>query len=165
MFFVRSQLTAIIYLIPNEDGAITMTATEMANDLNDLLKGEISACETYRQALDKATDSNVRKVLESNHECHTARVGKLKEEVTKAGGTPAEGSGVWGAFAKMMEGGSAVFGDKASVGTLEEGEDKGVADYKSFVEKHGAAAGCIADLQVKQDGTHAKCRDLKASLA
>ena len=77
-----------------------MATTEMANDLNDLLKGEISACETYRQALDKAEASDVRKMLESNHECHSGRVAKLKEEVSKAGGTPAEGSGVWGRFCK-----------------------------------------------------------------
>lgn len=142
-----------------------MATEEIQNDLNDLLKGEISACETYRQALEKVEASDVRKVLETNHQCHSGCVEILKAEVAKAGGTPTEGSGVWGAFAKLMEGGATVFGDKASVSTLEEGEDKGVADYKKFAEKHGASVPAIAELQKKQDGTHAKCRDLKHSMA
>jgi uncharacterized protein (TIGR02284 family) len=142
-----------------------MPTEEVANDLNGLLKGEISACETYRQALDKVEGAEVRKILETNHQCHSSRVESLKAEVSKAGGEAAEGSGVWGAVAKLMEGGSTVFGDKASISTLEEGEDKGLADYKKFVEKHGTSIAGIAELQKKQEGSHARCRDLKHSMA
>jgi uncharacterized protein (TIGR02284 family) len=140
-------------------------AADLANYLNDLLKGEISACETYRQALEKVEDPKVRPILEINHQCHSARVGKLKTEVTNTGGTPAQDSGVWGAFAKLMEGGAKIFGDKASISTLEEGEDKGLADYKQFVDKHGTASPAVAELHSKQEASHARCRDLKHSMA
>ena len=99
------------------------TSNECVDKLNGLLKGEISACETYRQALEKTTDSKIKGVLEANHTCHSGRVSTLQSKISEAGGQPTTDSGAWGAFAKMMEGGAKVFGDKASIAVLEEGED------------------------------------------
>ena len=39
-------------------------------------------------------------------------------------------SGPWGAFAKVVEGGAAAFGEKAAIYALEEGEDHGRNNYK-----------------------------------
>ena len=142
-----------------------MPETELVDDLNMLLKGEISATETYRHALEKVEHPEAKKMMAANHQCHTARVGTLHEAVKAAGGTPAEGSGLWGAFAKAVEGTATVMGDKASVAALEEGEDKGLADYKKVAEKHGASSSCVNELKSKQESSHAKCRDLKHAMA
>ena len=141
-----------------------VTTTELANDLNDLLKGEISACETYKQALEKITTPSIREVLQKNHECHAGRVEVLKKEVMKSGGEPSQGSGIWGSFAKLMEGGATMLGDKSAVSVLEEGEDKGLADYKKYTEKYGTSASVLIDLKSKQESSHLRCRDLKHSL-
>ncbi|HEY9732199.1 MAG TPA: PA2169 family four-helix-bundle protein [Drouetiella sp.] len=133
--------------------------------LNGLLKGEISAVETYRQALEKITDPAIVKELECAKTCHSGRVAELTSKVQNAGGKPAESSGAWGAFAKMMEGGAKIAGDKAAIAVLEEGEDKGLADYKDLLEDSDPTVQMTAQaLLPKQEGTHQKMRELKQCL-
>jgi len=141
------------------------TSTECAEKLNGLLKGERSACETYRQAMEKTEDAKIKSVLESNYACHNSRVQILKEKISSAGSQPAESSGAWGAFAKLMEGGAKIFGDKASIAMLEEGEDKGLADYKNLAsDSSPEVQTAVRELMPKQEGTHAKVRDLKQAM-
>src|SRR5690349_21868968 len=106
------------------------TTTETVNHLNSLLRGEISAVETYRQALSKLDRVAFRNTLEDCARSHETRVQLLRSEVLRRGGEPAEGSGAWGSFAKLVEGAATAFGDKAAVAALEEGEDHGRNDYK-----------------------------------
>jgi len=103
---------------------------ETVNQLNSFLRGEISAVETYRQALESVKDLPQRSTLEACAASHRSRVSILQEEVARRGGVPAEGSGAWGAFAKAVEGTASAFGAKAAIAALEEGEDHGRDDYK-----------------------------------
>ncbi|HEU0033885.1 MAG TPA: DUF2383 domain-containing protein [Kofleriaceae bacterium] len=99
--------------------------------LNSFLRGELSAVETYRMALDKLdANSLARTELQSCLASHQNRVAMLRDAVIACGGTPADSSGPWGVWAKTVEGGARLFGDKAAVAALEEGEDHGLADYK-----------------------------------
>jgi uncharacterized protein (TIGR02284 family) len=140
--------------------------TQTADKLNGLLKGEISAVETYRQALEKVTDPSIASELECCQKCHSGRVSDITQKVQELGSEPVGGSGPWGAFAKMMEGGAKMFGDKACISLLEEGEDKGLADYKKLLEDSDPAVQMAAQQLIsKQEGTHAKMRDLKHRLA
>lgn len=121
-------------------GTRPVTATTMTNSnctqacdldqLNSFLRGEISAVETYEQAIDKTDDGTALGVLRDNQHSHADRVSLLRSEVAAHGGEPADGSGVWGAFAKAIEGTSSLFGDSAAIAALEEGEDHGLADYR-----------------------------------
>ncbi len=54
--------------------------------------------------------------------------------VSDLGGQPAGGSGTWGAFAKLVEGGAALFGRASALAALSEGEDRGLTRYRSFGE-------------------------------
>jgi uncharacterized protein (TIGR02284 family) len=138
------------------------SATACADKLNSLLQGELSAVETYRQALEKVQDAKVKSTLKECHMCHSGRVDTLVEKIVEIGGKPAENSGAWGAFAKMMEGGATAFGDKAAIAVLEEGEDKGLSDYKKLLEDSSTDVKSIASsLLPKQEGTHEKMRELK----
>jgi hypothetical protein len=106
----------------------------MANQvdcLNNLLKGELSAVQTYKMALDKAAKTpEVVSALQDCKACHAKRVTKLSEMISAAGGIPANESGAWGAFAKTVEAGATVLGEKPAVGSLQEGEDHGIELYK-----------------------------------
>ncbi|HEY9776571.1 MAG TPA: DUF2383 domain-containing protein [Planktothrix sp.] len=102
-----------------------------ADNLNNLLKGELSAVQTYCMALDKAKTPNVVEVLSENKCCHEKRVEKLSQLVLNAGGEPVTESGAWGAFAKTVEAGSAVLGESPAIGSLQEGEDHGIELYKA----------------------------------
>ncbi len=85
--------------------------------------------------------------------------------ISQKGGQPAETSGVWGTFAKMMEGGAKVFGDAASIACLEEGEDKGMKDYQNLASDENAEVrSAVTKMMPKQEGTHRKMADLKHSL-
>lgn len=111
-----------------------MATKSSVDQLNSFLRGEMSAVETYQQAIDKLEPSSTsRDQLLVNLKSHQDRVMMLRDAITELGGTPAEGSGPWGAFAKVVEGGAKAFGDKAAVAALEEGEDHGLAVSTSSI--------------------------------
>jgi hypothetical protein len=104
-------------------------------ELNSLLRGEMSAVETYKMALEKLDfNSPHRTELEQNKQSHEQRVELLRSAIVAAGGEPSESSGPWGVFAKAVEGTARAFGDKAAIAALEEGEDHGLKDYKAECE-------------------------------
>jgi len=97
--------------------------------LNALLRGELSAVETYRQCLDRITDTVVRLQLEPLHASHRDRADKLAQRILNLGGKPSETSGPWGTFAKLVEGSAQLFGERPALAALEEGEDHGCDQY------------------------------------
>jgi uncharacterized protein (TIGR02284 family) len=103
--------------------------------LNSFLRGELSAVETYRQAMEKVTDPSLRPQLEANSRSHEERAAKLRNRISQLGGKPADGSGPWGGFAKLVEGGAKAFGVKAALSALEEGEDHGLRLYRNDLDK------------------------------
>lgn len=117
------------------------SATEMANEtqtdiekLNSFLRGELSAVETYEQAMAKIDDQTLRQQLQDLKHSHEMRAQKLSSRVRELGGEPDSSSGVWGAFAKLVQGGAKLFGKSATISTLEEGEDHGKRDYMENLE-------------------------------
>ena len=111
-----------------------MTKTSHQPDidqLNSFLRGELSAVETYGQALEKVEHKTAEAVLRENRSNHASRVDFLRGEIRRLGGEPATSSGAWGAFAKAIEGGAKILGESAAVAALEEGEDHGLKDYQS----------------------------------
>ena len=134
--------------------------------LNGFLRGEISAVETYRQALDKLQTSPSRVELEQCRRSHEQRVERLRQEVVRLGGKPEESSGAWGAFAKLVEGSAKVLGEKAAISALEQGEDHGLKLYRDELEKLDATARAVIESEVlpAQERTHQSLSTLKHSL-
>ena len=112
------------------------TPNEPVGQLNSLLRGEISAQETYVQAIDKlATEGDTDvEVLRDIAREHTGAVQRLRDAVRRTGGTPDESSGVWGAFARSVEGTAKTLGDKAAIKALKEGEEHGLKDYEEALD-------------------------------
>jgi hypothetical protein len=141
-----------------------MAQKSSIDQLNHYLRGEISAVETYRMALDKLEASSPARIeVESCLRSHQDRVALLREAVITAGGTPVESSGPWGVFAKVVEGGAKILGEKATIAALEEGEDHGVKDYKSDLDDLDMAARSLvtARLAPEQQRTHDRMSALK----
>jgi uncharacterized protein (TIGR02284 family) len=134
--------------------------------LNSFLRGEISAVETYRQAIGHVSDDRIRGQLETCLHDHEHRVEALRERIEKLGGQPAEGSGPWGTFAKLVQAGADVLGEKAAIQALEEGEDHGLADYQRDLDKtHGEARRLVRmELLPAQKRTHERLSRLKKTL-
>lgn len=135
--------------------------------LNSFLRGEISAVETYRQALEALESSAYRPQLSRCKQSHEQRVAILTQQIRGLGGEPAKSSGAWGAFAKLVEGSAAALGEKAAIAALEEGEDHGNADYGRDLDKLDPAVRTIVAQQIVplQRATHADMSALKKQLS
>ncbi len=143
------------------------TNEQTIEQLNSFLRGELSAAETYRQALEKLTASPNRGTLEQCQRSHADRASLLAQEVQRRGGAPAEGSGPWGGLSKVLTKGAAMIGEKAAIAVLEEGEDHGRDDYKRDLADLDPLAQKLVEEKIlpEQLRTHDAMSALKKSLA
>jgi hypothetical protein len=107
-------------------------APESVDQLNELLRGEISAVETYQQALGKVGDDPQGQTIKSFLKDNQTNVEELTADIERLGGSPAKSSGAWGAWAKTVEGTSKLFGDAAALKALKEGEQHGLKEHKEM---------------------------------
>ena len=107
------------------------------DQLNSLLRGEISAAETYRMAIDKVADSDNATnagLLREIQEEHGRAAQGIRDRIRELGGEPSDSSGAWGAWAKTVQGTMNLFGDAAALKSLKEGEEHGLKDYQEAVD-------------------------------
>src|SRR3954452_15288496 len=127
-----------------------MTMTNDLDDLNKCLRGELSAIETYTQALDKARDDdrfgNEVQQLSRILEDHRNAASRLRSVIQQMGGTPSEDSGAWGTWSKAVMGTAKLFGDTVALKALKEGEESGLKDYESVRGGGNAAAALPSDI-------------------
>ncbi|HVW26156.1 MAG TPA: DUF2383 domain-containing protein [Polyangiaceae bacterium] len=135
--------------------------------LNSFLRGELAAVETYRLALKKLDHSPHRSMLEHCERSHAERARVLMDEIRRYGGEPSQGSGPWGAFAKLVETGAVTFGEKAAILALEEGEDHGRDDYRRDLPElvPSARQRIENDVIPEQNRTHFAISRLKKQLS
>jgi hypothetical protein len=99
-----------------------------------LLRGEMSAVETYNQAIEKfegdATCSKLRTILAD----HELSVTSLRQHLLQMGATPDDSSGNWGIFAQAVEGSAKLLGESPALSALEQGEEIGSNDYRDALE-------------------------------
>ena len=118
-------------------------------------------------ALEKITESSIRAELEELLRSHQERVNLLRTRIQQLGGRPSEGSGLWGGFTKLVQGGAKVFGARAALAALEEGEDYGLKMYRERQEldKLDPESRRLVETQLlpAQERTHATMSRLKNS--
>jgi uncharacterized protein (TIGR02284 family) len=125
------------------NGRNHMPTTTDTSTLNSLLRGEMSAIETYRQALEKLDESRMgASELESLKKDHRDAADALWHHVEKHGGKPSEDSGAWGAFAKAVQGVAKMFGDASALKALKEGEEHGLKEYQDALQDADLPADC-----------------------
>jgi len=110
---------------------------EAVRQLNSLLRGEISAAETYRMAIEKIADGDASgnvQVLRQMQEEHGRAAQELRERIRSLGGEPSDSSGAWGAWAQTVQGTMNLFGDAAALKSLKEGEEHGLKDYQEALD-------------------------------
>lgn len=113
----------------------TPDTNEIINHLNVLYRGELSAEEGYRIALKEARFVEpVAAQLEAQERSHRDRSTLIRERIEGLGGKPAESSGAWGAFAKLIEKGAAALGPSAALVALSEGEAHGLRSYDEHLK-------------------------------
>lgn len=129
--------------------------------LNSFLRGEISAVETYSQAISHLGGDSSG-TLRENLDCHSRRVAFLRDKIVESGGLPDETSGAWGSFAKLIERGAAIVGKQPVYNALEEGEDHGLKMYQEQSNDDEVISDIIdTHLLPAQERTHERMRRLK----
>lgn len=109
---------------------------------NKLLRGERSAVETYKMAIDRFGDDQRLAELRDICEEHRRSVSDLESSIRGMGGIPGDDSGAWGAFAKAVQGSANLFGKESAVESLQHGEEKGREDYEDALEGDDLLPGC-----------------------
>ena len=97
---------------------------------NSLLRGQISAVETYDKVISKFSKEPSVAELKGIYYQHQRMCSLLKNHIRTLGGEPEEDSGAWGVFAKSVQAAANLFGEKSAICTLTEGERMGRADYQ-----------------------------------
>lgn len=126
-----------------------MNTEKCAEICNDLLRGEISAMETYEQALEAVSGQNESLALLSIRKEHQDSADSLRERIIRMGAEPNEDSGAWGEFAKAAEGGASFLGETAALAVLQVGEKHGEQKY-ARAAKHEAMAPECRELITKE---------------
>jgi bacterioferritin (cytochrome b1) len=109
---------------------------------NSLLRGELSAIETYSQAIEKYSDSPMAKSLSDIRKDHVNSANLLADNVTGMGGEPETDSGAWGVFAKTVQGTANVFGKNTAIESLLKGEESGRSDYEDALKNEAVMPDC-----------------------
>jgi len=137
---------------PGDDFAMPVGSDETVTQLNSFLRGEISAAETYKMAIDRAGDSadNAANVglLRGVQEEHGRAAQALRDRIRELGGEASDSSGAWGAWAKFVEGTANLFGDAASLKALKEGEEHGLKDYEEGIDDIDATSAELVQNQL-----------------
>lgn len=106
--------------------------------MDKLLKNEVSATETYQQAMDKFREDTAlgaSEYLMPIYEDHKEAVSTLQAKITDLGGVPSVDSGAWGTWAEMIQGGANILGKQMALKALQRGEKSGAEDYQEALQE------------------------------
>ena len=132
--------------------------------LNWLLRSEITAADSYLQAIPRVDGSpavNVEALRKIARE-HGQAVQQLRAEIERVGGQPAETSGGWLTITKnvQVQGGAQVFVEAATLADLKEGEARGLSDYRAALRRvNGSTAALIRESLIPAQVEHIDAQD------
>jgi hypothetical protein len=131
--------------------------------LEECLRVELSAVETCELALKSTNHVGLQHMFQDILESHARRTELLTEKIRRLGADPPRSSGIWGAFAKAVQAGADLLGERTAIAALEGGEERGLKLYtkglsdcdpmtRTFVE-----AECLPE----QRHSYKLCRTMK----
>lgn len=108
-----------------------MNATDECIEVcQKLLRGELSAVETYTHAIGKCDSDIEKSALEVIRFEHENSANRLRDHLREMGAEPTNDSGLWGSFANLMEAAANVLGSSPALAVLEQGEEHGIDEYE-----------------------------------
>ncbi len=122
---------------------MSTTHTDHCIDVcNKLYRGEISAIETYTQAIDKFKGEAEHSTLADIRREHIFSADRLRHSIRDMGGEPTTDSGAWGMWAKAVEGAAKLMGDTPALKALLEGEEHGRNEYEEALGDDEVLSNC-----------------------
>lgn len=114
----------------------TMNTTEFKNEsINEILRGEISALESYEQIFNKIDSDAEKTRLNEFKDEHLAAIDFWKNQAQLQGAVPDKDSGIWGKAVEAFVGTSKLFGNTTALMALKEGEEHGLNNYKDLLTR------------------------------
>lgn len=110
---------------------------DAARRLTTLVKDELSAMETYLEALEVLSGAPEEEDLRRLEAEHEEAASLLRERSSELGLEPPSSSGARGAWARAVAGAARLMGDASALRALREGEERGIRDYESALREEG----------------------------
>ena len=131
--------------------------------LEECFRRELSAVETYELAMKGVTHVGIHHTLQEILASHLRRTGQLRVAIGALGGDAPSSSGVWGAFARAVQSGANLLGDRAAISSLVDGEDRELAVYTGDLGECSAETRRIVEREMlpQQRHTHELAHSLK----
>jgi uncharacterized protein (TIGR02284 family) len=98
---------------------------------NDLLQSELSAVETYHQAIEKYAGATVTEELRRICLDHARAAAQLAVRVQDMGGEPERTAGAWGNFATSVCSTENLYGEESAIEWLQRGEEMARKHYQN----------------------------------
>ena len=121
-----------IYTTPS--GVDEQIKSAQYEDLHAILRGEISARQTYEQALEKVDSHPESQKLRNLLNDHKFAENFWRKELKMKDEKPESDSGAWGTVAQTVIGAAKVFGETSTLRALKEGEEYGLKQYRDLLE-------------------------------
>lgn len=134
--------------------SMAMAADPMAGkstQLDDLVRGELSAMKAYDAALGDMKDGKEKTALMAIRKDHDRATTILSKYVAgkKSVLEDTESAGPWGTFAKTWTKGAALMGNKTALSALTQGEEHGINEYKEALEDKTIPADLKATIKAE----------------
>lgn len=120
--------------VPRNPTELPQNNYEIAKTLNELIRGERSAVETYQQAFEKVKDDPRTADLQAVVSDHQQAIRLLSAKVQACGEKASTDSGTWGTWAQVIMGTAKLFGDRSAVTALMQGEEHGLQQYRDALK-------------------------------
>lgn len=147
----------------NKDKAIGTFTKDSVDKLEECLRGEHSAVETYDLAVKHIKNQEAINTLKQVRESHNRRANLIRERLRTAGSEPTRSATVWSGFGRIVQAGTDFFADKSAFTALLEGEDRCVKMYTVGIEKCDPDTRRFieTDLRQEQEKGLGVCRSLQ----
>ena len=129
--FTSAQWTKARPVIPEASQHIPRSEQVTTDPLDRLLRREMAAFQTYKQAIEEFRDDPRVGELRRIAEEHRHSVVTLGQHISERRGKPSSTPGLWGIWAKAVEGTAKIFGKAAALKALKKGEMHGVKEYEN----------------------------------
>jgi len=103
-------------------------------DIDEILRGEISAADAYEQVQEKITDDPEAYRLMQFKLDHENAVQFWKKEAKVSGSRPVDSSSIWGAIVETFVGTSKLIGEETALKALKKGEEHGLSNYEKMLD-------------------------------
>ena len=113
------------------------------DSLNSLLRGELSAIESYEYALARYAGQGEESTLQRICDDHRHAVEMLREHVEERGEEPSLGSGPWGYFTAAVTGTAKLMGPETTLAALRRGEEHGERSYEDTLADGVLSEECL----------------------